>query len=293
MLRKVEESFFQEDLKEIAIQSINFKESEGFSFGKLTLLHHDMFDGKANDIFKAATAVELLVLSFDILDDLQDKDNLNTPWSKCIPALTLNLAIGLLSLSTKIISELQIAPDSNKIFHYLSLRAINGQHLDLINLANTEEQYITIAAQKAGSLIALASLIGASLATNKYHDIIEDYSVHVGIAEQIKNDINDLFSSSKNDWQNKKKSLPILYILENKIDSKVLDYYEGKLTYKEIYENSDEVKNSLTTSGSIMYANVILRKHQLLAEERINSLSIKDQYKTKILNSLNIKRRDD
>jgi competence protein ComQ len=39
-----------------------------------------MFAGRPTDIFLAAAAVELMILSLDIFDDLQDQDNFSVPW---------------------------------------------------------------------------------------------------------------------------------------------------------------------------------------------------------------------
>lgn len=288
MLLEVEDSFYQEDLKEKAIHAIAFKNQEGFYFGDLTVLHHEMFSGHSPDIYKAAAAVELLVLSSDIFDDLQDKDNLSAPWTTWDPSLTLNLAVGFLCLSSKIINELQIPQEIKNKFNHLNLKAINGQHSDLINSVETEEQYINIAAQKAGSITAIASLIGTSLATEKHLELIEQYAVHFGIAEQIKNDINDIYSPTKSDWKSKKKSLPILYLMDNKIDSKILEYYEGRIAYDKLHINGDEIKRTLIDSGAIMYANVCLKKQQLLAEKYINRLSIHNQQKSKLLTLLKL-----
>lgn len=291
MLLKIEGAFYQEDLKEKAIHAIAFKRQEGFYFGDLTVLHHEMFSGHSPDIYMAAAAVELLVLSSDIFDDLQDKDNLVAPWTTWDPSLTLNLAVGILCLSSNIINELQIPQEIKNKFGHLNLKAVNGQHHDLINFVETEEQYIDVATQKAGSITAIASLIGASLATTKHLDLIEAYAIHFGVAEQIKNDINDIFSSTKNDWESKKKSLPILYLMENNIDSKVLDYYEGVIAYDELHINRDEIKRTLIDSGAIMYANVCLKKQQLLAEKYIDLLPITNLQKSKLLNLLKIKEK--
>lgn len=291
MLLAVEEAFYQDALKEKAIHAITFKSQEGFYFGKLTVLHHEMFSGHSPEVYTAAAAVELLVLSSDIFDDLQDKDNLAAPWTTWDSSLTLNLAVGLLCLSSKMIHELQIPQHIKNKFDHLNLQAINGQHDDLINAVETEEQYIEIAAQKAGSITAIASLIGASLATEKHLELIEQYAVHFGIAEQIKNDSNDIFSTTKNDWKSKKKSLPILYLMENKIDSKILEYYEGRIAYDKLHINGDEIKRTLIDSGAIMYANVCLKKQQLLAEKYINRLPITNHQKSKLLNLLKIKEK--
>ncbi|UZM99272.1 hypothetical protein OL548_02195 [Lysinibacillus sp. MHQ-1] len=75
-----------------------------FSFGKLCCLHFEAFsNSRNNDIYKIAAAVELLILSFDIIDDLQDKDSDNS-WSRT-PELSLNVALAMLIMASKTIDE--------------------------------------------------------------------------------------------------------------------------------------------------------------------------------------------
>ncbi|MEK5037515.1 class 1 isoprenoid biosynthesis enzyme [Sporosarcina sp. FSL K6-3457] len=284
MVQAVHNHFHQSNLNDIAIQSIRHKEQEGFLFGELTLLHHKMFGGTSSEIYQAAATVELLILSFDLFDDLQDDDSFGTPWSTWDSALTLNLALGLLQLSTKMMHEIQFPNDGWKCFERLNLVAINGQHADILNNIETEEQYLQTTAQKAGSLVAMASLVGTSLATEQYHDIVENYCTQLGIAEQIKNDVNDILSVEKSDWLLRKKSLPILYLFDNNIESDILNYYKGTVSLDELQTKKELVKEILFDSGSMMYAQVILRKHQLSAIEQLRALPVNNMYKETLIN---------
>ncbi len=83
----------------------SFKEEKvvtGYSFGKLCFWHYEAFvDCLNDDIYKVAAAIELLILSYDIIDDLQDKDS-DYIWSKT-PELALNVALAMLVMSSKTI----------------------------------------------------------------------------------------------------------------------------------------------------------------------------------------------
>lgn len=284
MVQEVHRNFQQSNLNDIAIQSIRHKEQEGFLFGELTVLHHKMFGGTSPLIYQAAAAVELLILSFDLFDDLQDDDSFGTPWSTWDSAITLNLALGLLQLSTKMIHEIQFPNEGWKCFERLNIIAINGQHADILNNIETAEQYLQTAAHKAGSLVAMASLVGTSLATEQYHDVVENYCIQLGIAEQIKNDLNDILSVEKSDWLLRKKSLPILYLFDNNIESDIQNYYNGTVSFDELRTKKELVKEILFDSGSMMYAQVVLRKHQLSAIEQLCALPVNNMYKEILVN---------
>lgn len=278
----IDKNFHQQDLKESALESIYYKEQEGFPFSKLAILHFELFGGTSDIIYQAAAAVEFLITSSDIYDDLQDNDNNIPPWSQWPPALAMNVATAFFAISNKLLSNLPIEETHKKLINQLHLEAINGQHADLVETINTEQQYVKIAEQKAGSLVALASLVGTGLATPLYETIVKDYSVLLGVAEQIKNDLQDLLSFEKNDWILRKKSLPILYLYENNINSVVIDYFEGRTTFEEILEMKDEVHKSLTDSGAIMYTNFVIRKQQLLAVKLLEQLPFEQQQREKI-----------
>lgn len=282
MLRLIDRYFVQTDLKEKAQQSVNYKKDEGFHFGELTIFHHEMFGGKSKHIISAAATVELLILSSDLFDDLQDQDNSSTPWSKWNPALTLNIATGLLYLSTIAMNLIGITNNLRQKFDQLVIQTLNGQHSDILNTIKTEEQYIDITSQISGSLVALACLTGTILATENHHDIVRKYAIHIGIVEQIKNDLNDIFSFDKSDWRLKKHTLPILFILEHNIQSIIFDYYNSIISFKDLCTEKENVKKILLDSGAITYANSILRKHQLLAIEQMKILPICNEYKARL-----------
>lgn len=98
------ETFLSHELKSLFKSFKEEKTEIGFSFGKLCYWHYEAFSDSVNDdIYKIAAAVELLILSFDIIDDLQDKDSDNS-WSRT-PELSLNVALAMLIMASKTIDE--------------------------------------------------------------------------------------------------------------------------------------------------------------------------------------------
>ena len=190
------------------------KTDVGYSFGKLCIIHYEAFTGHCNeDIYKIAAAVELLILSFDIIDDLQDQDA-EYSWSRT-PDLSLNTAIAMLVMASKIIRESNFEHKdlAVQILEKYALLSINGQQLDLLNCCRDEQSYLRMIEQKSGSLTAMSCLIGEVLAKGEVSTQVEEYSTYIGIIQQIKNDIQDLKKwDSKNDLLNRKYSLPIIFL---------------------------------------------------------------------------------
>src|SRR5690606_5306658 len=73
-----------------------------------------------------------------------------------------------------------------------SLLSISGQQIDLLSKCRTEKEYIEMALKKSGSLVSLACLVGANLASDQYLEIINRYSQFIGLIGQLNNDIYDL-----------------------------------------------------------------------------------------------------
>lgn len=156
-------------------------------------------------------------MSFDIIDDLQDKDS-DYSWSKT-PELSLNVALAMLVMASKIIRETSFEHKNKaiQILEEYALGSINGQQLDLLNNCRDEQSYIQMIEQKSGSLTALSCLIGEVLAKGEISSQVKEYSKYIGIIQQIKNDIQGLKTwGPKNDLLNKRYSLPIIYLLSQK-----------------------------------------------------------------------------
>jgi len=290
MLQLANDYFQVKELKNYMSEFITFKMKGHFPFGQLVIFHYQMFNGQSKDIFHAAAAVEFMILSLDIFDDLQDQDNFSVPWANIDQALVMNIATGLLMLSTRALEQTSFERNrkimANNYLNTCVLKAINGQHIDLMNLIESEEDYIQMVREKSGSLMASACLVGTALACDKHHDSVNNYAEHIGIIAQIKNDINDICRwDEKNDLINKRKTLLTLYLLKNQEPQYQFtrNYFSGKLMQGELIKDKVEIQELIEKSGALEYAHIIMRLNQLQAIELIDSMGIVQEWKEKLL----------
>ena len=243
------------------------KTEVGYSFGQLCIIHYEAFTAHFNeDIYRVAAAIELLILSFDIIDDLQDQDTDNR-WSKT-PDLSLNTSIAMLFMASKIIREssFEYKDIAVQLLEKYALQSINGQQLDLLNCCQDEQSYLQMTKQKSGSLTAMSCLIGEVLAKGNITSEVEEYSMYIGIIQQIKNDIQDLKKwDSKNDLLNKKYTLPIIFLFstENDVSKSVQDYYNKNTV---TFLDNNAIEKELASGGAIRYAIAVknIYKHKAL-----------------------------
>jgi competence protein ComQ len=269
---------------------IKFKKQYGFPFGNLALLHYQMFGGNHKDIYKAAAAIEMMILSTDIFDDLQDQDNKSVPWGQLNQAVSMNIASGLLILSTMLLEESSF-PIENKLlalsnFNSQIIKAVNGQHLDITNSVNSEKDCLQMIRLKSASLLNCACVIGTVLVNIDHRGMVGSYAEDIGIVAQIKNDINDTCNwDGKNDLIRKKRTLPLLFLINSREpESQIIrDYYAGKLNENAIFNYKYEITDIIQKSGAYEYASVILRVHHLEALEKIEYLPVSTAWKERLL----------
>lgn len=272
-----DETFLGQELKYLLKSFKEEKTSVGFSFGKLCYWHYEAFSDSINDdIYKVAAAVELLILSFDIIDDLQDKDSDNS-WSRT-PELSLNVALAMLIMASKTIDESSFEHKRAAItlLKEYALKSISGQQLDLLNNCRDEDSYVQMITLKSGSLTAMSCLIGEMLAKGEVTKEIEAYGKYIGIIQQIKNDIQSLKAwGPKNDLLNKRFSLPIIYLLsqQNDISKSVANYYNDDIVT--VLDNN-ETENELTNGGAIRYAVTVKNVYKFKALNYLENVAISE-----------------
>ncbi|NUU59123.1 polyprenyl synthetase family protein [Paenibacillus agri] len=282
--------FIVPHLYEQGMACVEEKLRESMLFSRMTVLHYRAFWGTGNEIYRPAAAIELMILSLDIIDDLQDKDNKAMLWNQLSPEIALNIALGLLTLSQQMLMTSDFAPDrlvaAVRLMNEQVLSAINGQTTDLLNDISSEEDYIQMVKQKSAGLLVTACLIGTLLATGEYNSEVREYAEQLGIAAQIKNDIHDLVDwENKSDFWNRKKTLPTLYLIHSLTEEQkwISDYFEERLSLEEVVHRREEIQRIIEQSGTILYTSVRMRTHYYNYLDLVESMVISANWKKQIL----------
>ncbi|MDT3428167.1 competence protein ComQ [Paenibacillus forsythiae] len=276
-------------LYEQATACVDEKLRGSLPFARLTVLHYRAFGGRGPAIYRAAGAIELMILGADIVDDLQDKDNNLTAWSRMSPEIALNIALGLTLISGQMLlaSEfpLERIHEAVQYMNTQSLTAINGQTADLLNDIQSEEDYLRMIKQKSAAFVVAACMIGTLLATGEWNSHVRDYAEELGIADQIKNDIRDLLDWERGDFRNRKKTLSTLYLLQYiaEEDQWIADYFEGRLRMEEIGHRREEFERAVERTGTFLYTSVRMRMHCYNYLRIVDKLNIDVQWKNRII----------
>ncbi|MBY9077980.1 polyprenyl synthetase family protein [Paenibacillus sp. HN-1] len=277
-------------LHEAAQAAIETKFSESLLFGKMTLLHYRMFGGEDYGIYKAAAAVEMMILALDIIDDLQDEDHADMPWCQLPKDIALNLAIGFLSLSQETLLYSDFPAERTRsiaaLFNDQLLAAINGQTLDLMNEIETEEDYLVMVRQKSAALLVCACTTGVILATGSADIQVAEYAEEIGIAAQIKNDYRDLLNwDGKNDFIRRKRTLPLLFLLaeigEN--DQWIAEYFAGGLEPDAVLHRYAEFGDAVERTGTQLYTSVRMRSHYYRFLDVIEHMEVDPKWRDLII----------
>ena len=238
-----------------------------------------------------AIATECFVCALDLLDDVEDADQ--TPiMLELGAARALNTSTALLALAQQaLLSCLEQEVDQTLVLRLLGLMqdallvAASGQHRDLLAERReardfTREECIEIAAAKAGAIMRLACLLGATCAgaTDAECAEVAEMAELLGIAHQLDNDAHDLYDllesadassdnsvekSVKTDLARGKKTLPV--VLAASIYESLQGNHESSDGEKQKYMQALHEGIMTTWGVSLLY-----RQH---AEERFLAIS--------------------
>ncbi|MEK5135403.1 polyprenyl synthetase family protein [Bacillus sp. FSL W8-0645] len=252
----------QKDLQQLLLEFTDIKNE--FPFGQLAYKHYEAFGGQDKQaITQLAAGIELLILSADILDDIEDQDKDSYPWMNVDQGVAINASTYLYTLSTQFI--ISIGENNSqlieKLFQLIKW-SMEGQHEDLRHMHGTEEECVKVLRKKSGSLTALASVLGVYLATGKINSTVESYSICYGVAEQISNDFFALFSKTNGDFL-KKQTLAFSYLQRgfNDASQELLTFFSSCLDESE--QKSFQLKQKLLEAGLTQYM-VSMREIMLL-----------------------------
>jgi len=244
----------------------------------LCLLVFEALTGHHRDALPAATSVEM-VHNFSLIhDDIEDGDTERrgrpTAWTIWGKPLAINVGDFLYTLAFNTIYQLDSSRFSaeqilavQRLIIESCLVLTAGQDLDLRfeqNQQVTTAMYLDMVYKKTGALLEAAILAGATLGTTD-RTIINHYrnfAHNIGIAFQVRDDILGIWGdtsqtgkSADNDLRRKKKTLPVIYLL-NKADG------ERQARLQSLYATPDPltddqvefVRRNLEWAGAHQYA---------------------------------------
>ncbi|QJC97506.1 Isoprenyl transferase (pre-ComX modification) [Bacillus mojavensis] len=280
---------FNEDLTQLLYSFIDSKEI--FSFAESAILHYVVFGGKNLEVAtKLGAGIEILILSSDIMDDLEDEDNHQALWMKINRSESLNAALFLYTIGLTSIHSMDINPLIFKYVLKYVKEAMQGQHDDITNKSKTEDECLEVIRLKCGSLIALANVTGVILATDEYNEIVERYSYYKGIVAQISGDYHVLFSGNRSDIEKNKQTLIYLYLKRvfNEASKELLYLFSNKDLYHKALLNKDKFAEKLIKAGVTQYVSVLLQLYKQKCISAIEQLNLykekKDLIKKHLLN---------
>ncbi|MEB3102203.1 polyprenyl synthetase family protein [Ferviditalea candida] len=256
-------------LNELVLECVQEKIGEQKVWSEHVLNCHFFLGGSSPYIERLAANLELIVLAGDILDDLQDQDHQQKVWLQAPPALALNAAVAMLTAAFGDISTLSAQHSElaeNRVVEQVSrllALSLNGQHGDLCNDMESEQGYLSMAAEKSGSLIRLAFMLGYAPLRQPDRTTIErldQIAVNIGVMAQLENDLRDVLSfDEKNDLLGRKRTLPIQYLLRYSEEDLPLfkQYFEGAATRETFLESRTETLEFVRQSGCVEYTRAV------------------------------------
>ncbi|MED3334555.1 polyprenyl synthetase family protein [Bacillus velezensis] len=254
--------------KEVSKHVLNFADTKNnFPFAELALDHYLAFGGNDfEEILDLGAGIELLILAADIFDDIQDKDRPNAEWMKMDQAVSLNIATLIYTIALQVISSRDPEGLLLKTALKYTVQAMEGQHIDLVDNTLTENQCIEMIKKKSGALTALASMLGAVLATKRYQSDVEQYAFYIGVAAQLKNDLFEIMYVNNTETFFKKTNLAIQF-LEKKFNTVSTELLNNNF-------QQSELKRLLLESGVIHYMSVMINVYNLKVKNGLENLKL-------------------
>lgn len=272
----------------------------------LCLLVFEALMGSYRSALPVAAAIEMIHNFTLIHDDIEDNDlerrGRPTAWAIWGKPLAINTGDYLYTLAFHCLHQLDITKiPPERVLSVLRLVSesclvlTTGQDLDLrfeqVQDISTE-MYLDMVYRKTGALLEAAVVAGALLGTDD-NEIIENYrefARNIGIAFQMRDDILGIWGnsattgkSSDNDLRRKKKTLPVIYTL-NEISE------PSKKTLKIFYNApdplSDEqiqvVRGCLEQVGAYQYAQKLADHYIYKAFTALNKIPISNQVQSEL-----------
>ncbi|MGH3910427.1 MAG: polyprenyl synthetase family protein [Pseudonocardiaceae bacterium] len=234
-LQQVEELLHREvqsEFRFLTETSLHLVDAGGKRFRPLFTLLAGQFGletgtGRVEDVVRAAAVVELIHLATLYHDDVMDEATMrrgatsaNARWDNTVAILTGDF---LFAHASRLVADL--GPDAVRIIARTFAELVTGQMRETLGPASgvdPVEHYLTVVAEKTGSLIATAGRYGAMFSGAGPEQIgsLRRFGETIGIAFQISDDIIDIASPAAQsgktpgtDLREGVHTLPMLYAL--------------------------------------------------------------------------------
>lgn len=272
----------------------------------MSLLVFEALTGNHRAALPVAASIEI-IHNFSLLhDDIEDNDverrGRATAWKIWGKPLVINVGDYLYSLAYKALYQLdtqRFPPETLlavfRLMNDTCLALTQGQDLDLRfeTLPDVStEMYIDMVYKKTGALVEAAILCGAMLGTSEAVVLkqYDQFARNIGIAFQIQDDILGIWGdrqktgkSTDNDLYRKKKTLPIIYLLD-KVTGKRRDKVHA-LYRQEAPLSPDEiafVRECLAWTEAQAYAQSTAEAYRERAFKALDALELNHQAHTEL-----------
>lgn len=258
----------------------------------------------------AAASIELVNSFCQIHDDVEGgnpkRNNRDAVWWIWGPAQAINAGDGMhalarLSLLQQVEQNLPIEKSFKAIelLDKTSLELCEGRFHDLQAQEKIDlnvEDYLNMASSRTGSLYSCAMELGALISSSD-ESVAQSMGLcgkNIGLAIQIRNDIEEIWSSSENsenpniEFMNKKKILPVVYAISKGTISEKRRL--GEIYFKRVLEPSDisTVRKILEDMGAKEYCENLAEKYHSDAKLKLNDLEISTEGRKTILEFINL-----
>jgi len=234
----------------------------------LTLMTCELFNGKVEDAFDAALAIEVFHNFTLIHDDIMDSAPIRR--GKTTVHKKWNLNTGILSGDAMMVMAYQCfeSYDSEtfkkllKLFSQTSLEVCEGQQLDMDFETRdnvTIPEYLKMITHKTSVLVAAAMKMGVVIAkaTNEEAEAMYNFGLNLGIAFQLQDDYLDTFGDSEvfgkqigGDIAENKKTFLYLKALE-------VSTTEDKLQLLNLYNSNNTSQNKVKKVTQLFVKNKV------------------------------------
>ena len=251
----------------------------------LVVLASEFGDRDSAAVVPAALTVELTHVATLYHDDVMDEADLrrgapsaNSRWTNSIAILTGDF---LFARASDIVADL--GPDAVRIQARTFSRLVQGQIRETIGPRDGEDpldHYLSVVAEKTGSLIATSSRLGARLSgtTAEQEETLRRFGERIGTAFQLSDDVIDVASESSDlgktpgtDLREGVSTLPSLFAQRSTRpeDSRLLELLSGPI---EDDDDHAEALKLLRANPAMDLARSEVRRRTESARQLLDSL---------------------